>query len=470
MYRVQLVGAVAEMRECVDARSFAASERAVMALTRELASDITQRVLQEISDDPARRKAALRRLRERTDKRGIKMRTERNRKTPVRTLGGKVVEVVTPYASARVRGGDRQTRGTQGTGVYYVLDELGITGRSTPALRLLIARTVCEANSVSSARDLLDAAGVTVDHKAALRLAYSVCDDALRSRKEAIRVTQEGNPEGPLAGRRVVAAVDGGRINVRKRVGGRPRTGGRKRFETDWREPKVITIYVLDEHGKRDRTFPSVIDGTLNEADEVFKLLRYHLLRLGGHLAAELTLIGDGAPWIWNRAVALQQDLGIPPERFRQVLDYFHVIERLHEVSRAWSHWGDDARLAWVQTMKRFFKRGQIETVERAIRVLERKDPSLSTAREYFARNRERMRYELFRSRKLPIGSGAVESAVRRVVNLRMKGASIWWTEEHAEGILHLRAHAKSGRWQEVEDTVLGGTGWRPTARLVRAA
>ncbi|HJN72600.1 MAG TPA: hypothetical protein QGF58_01585, partial [Myxococcota bacterium] len=45
---------------------------------------------------------------------------------------------------------------------------------------------------------------------------------------------------------------------------------------------------------------------------------------------------------------------------------------------------------------------------------------------------------------------------------------SVTWTEAHAEGVLHLRAHAKSGRWSELENTVLSTTGWRPTARQPR--
>ena len=89
----------------------------------------------------------------------------------------------------------------------------------------------------------------------------------------------------------------------------------------------------------------------------------------------------------------------------------------------------------------------------------------LDTEREYWRRNRERLRFAAFRQRGLPNGSGAVESSVRRVINLRLKGASITWTQEHAEGVLHLRAHAKSGRWDELEEAVLGTTGWRPTAR-----
>jgi hypothetical protein len=76
--------------------------------------------------------------------------------------------------------------------VYPVLDQLGIVGRSTPVSRLLVSRAVCEANSVTSARELLGSAGVDIDHKAALRLTYLVCEDALRARKQAMRETVRG--------------------------------------------------------------------------------------------------------------------------------------------------------------------------------------------------------------------------------------------------------------------------------------
>lgn len=38
----------------------------------------------------------------------------------------------------------------------------------------------------------------------------------------------------------------------------------------------------------------------------------------------------------------------------------------------------------------------------------------------------------------MPIGSGAVESAVRRVINLRLKKTWIFWKEESAEEMLLL--------------------------------
>ena len=57
------------------------------------------------------------------------------------------------------------------------------------------------------------------------------------------------------------------------------------------------------------------------------------------------------------------------------------------------------------------------------------------------------MKYDAILSAGLPIGSGAMESAIRRVVNLRLKGASIYWLEETAEAMLLLRSFYKSGRW-----------------------
>ena len=57
------------------------------------------------------------------------------------------------------------------------------------------------------------------------------------------------------------------------------------------------------------------------------------------------------------------------------------------------------------------------------------------------------MAYQTVRALKLPIGSGAIESAIRRVVNLRLKGACIFWGKDNAEKILMLRAFYQAGRW-----------------------
>lgn len=469
-YRERLVAAVQQLGEVRNPGEFCDAERMVHGLTVELSGDLTQRVLQQVSDDAQRGREALARVRERAAGRGMQVRVERARTTQVRTLSGVVVEIRTPYASAKPRGngGPLSARGAPGSGVYPVLDELGIAGRSTPALRMHVSRNVCEANSVTSARDLLASGGLEIDHKAALRLTYMVCEVALEARLRAVETAQD-NPLGEFAGKRLVAAVDGGRVLIRRRTAGRPKNGGRKHFVTEWREPKVLTIYALGPDGKRDRSFRSVIDGTLGDADAVFNLLRYHLLRLGASAAQELTLVGDGAVWIWNRAEELRNSLGLPEDRFHEVVDYFHAVERLGELSHTQARWAEEARLAWVADQKGHLKAGRVEDVERAVKALRYKDrDARKTALDYWSRNRARLRYATFRERALPLGSGAVESSVRRVINLRLKGASIAWTEEHAEGVLHLRAHAKSGRWAELERVVLANTGWQPTSCISR--
>ena len=470
-FRVQLTEALGELRDASDAVAFCDAERRVQALARALAAEMTQRALQAQSDDSTRCSEAMAVIRGRAQGRGVEVRSEGRRKTLVRTLSGQEVEVVTPYAIGKPRGRGPRTRkrGAQGTGVYPVLDQLGIVGRATPALRLLVARSVSEANSVSAARELLAMGGVELDHKAALRLTYEVTGDALRARDNAMSELDKGVDAGPFAGRRVVVAVDGGRVQIRKRVGGRPKKGGRKRFVTEWREPKVLTVYVLGEDGRRDRRVPSVIDGTLGDADAVFELLLFHLRRVGAHQATEVTFVADAAPWIWKRAEGLREALGIDAERFHEVVDYFHVVQRLSEFSKT-RGWTEEYRQSWYAIQKHRLKAGDIEAIEAVFRQIIKRDPEeLKKQVEYFSAHRERLRYAPFRKRGLPIGSGAVESSVRRVINLRLKGSSVSWTEEHAEGILHLRAQAKSGRWRELERAVLGITGWRPTARLRKA-
>ena len=75
----------------------------------------------------------------------------------------------------------------------------------------------------------------------------------------------------------------------------------------------------------------------------------------------------------------------------------------------------------------------------------------------------------------LPRGSGTVESAIRRVINLRIKGASIYWLPESVDAILLLRSFYKSGRWNCLQrmamtpvgdERVTGKSGMRPIRLL----
>ncbi len=73
-------------------------------------------------------------------------------------------------------------------------------------------------------------------------------------------------------------------------------------------------------------------------------------------------------------------------------------------------------------------------------------------------KNSTRMAYKRLRAIKMPIGSGSgsgsgsVESAIRRVVNLRLKNPCIFWCKENAEAILLLRCYWKAGRWNMLKN------------------
>ena len=77
-----------------------------------------------------------------------------------------------------------------------------------------------------------------------------------------------------------------------------------------------------------------------------------------------------------------------------------------------------------------------------------RKGKDINKEKRYFIRNRHRLRFNTARRRRLPMGSGPMESAIRRVVNLRLKGAGIFWHESNADAMLLLRSYYKAGRWK----------------------
>src|SRR2546428_13474883 len=74
-----------------------------------------------------------------------------------------------------------------------------------------------------------------------------------------------------------------------------------------------------------------------------------------------------------------------------------------------------------------------------------RRNNAITRALGYVETHAHRMRYVTLEARKLPIGSGQVESAVRRGVNLSFKGPGSFWGGNTATGLMHLRAGVKAG-------------------------
>jgi hypothetical protein len=67
---------------------------------------------------------------------------------------------------------------------------------------------------------------------------------------------------------------------------------------------------------------------------------------------------------------------------------------------------------------------------------------------DYFADNRERMRYDEYRAQRLPIGSGTIESCCKNVIAGRMKRRGMTWSPTGADGMVQIRCSLTSHRFE----------------------
>src|SRR5712664_3810997 len=191
------------------------------------------------------------------------------------------------------------------------------------------------------------------------------------------------------------------------------------------------------------------MDATLKGPDAVFALLRTYLQRLEITQADHVLFVADGAAWIGKRVPLLVQALGLAAEQVYELLDFSHAVQHLGQVAALRKDWSAKARTRWRTQQRRLLLRGQVEQVITAVCDIcrGRNSKAIRKHRDYFIKNQHRMAYAQLLAMKLPIGSGAIESTVRRVVNLRLKGPSLFWCRASAEAILLLRSYYKAGRW-----------------------
>ena len=250
-------------------------------------------------------------------------------------------------------------------------------------------------------------------------------------------------------GMRLGIGIDGGRIRTRVRRGRRRRSTHRHRYHGDWKEPKVFVIYELNPDGRRKKGGLCIYGATMGQADELFNLLAAHLCFIGAHLATEVVVLADGAEWIWNRIGWLLEKTGISQSKVTEVVDFYHAVKRIHDIAKTQTAWTDRERHLWAKARIAEFKAGHLTAM---IKTCSRIHHDLS---QYFKTNLSRLDYRGWRQKKLPIGSGAVESGIRRIVNLRLKGNGIFWGIQNAEGLLCLRCQLIAGRWSKFMESVI---------------
>jgi hypothetical protein len=372
----------------------------------------------------------------------------------VRLLGGLAITVMTLYCSPRARTG--RGRGREGAGLYPELAAYRISEGSSPNVQAEVGRQVALL-PIEQARAELARHGLESDEKAVRRIANELGAQMLATRtRDLLRFRRGELPAGEeLKGKRVAAALDGGRVRVRTvikkvRVGGKIK---RKPFKVEWREPKLLILFETDEKGRMAKGCRPIIDGTLRGPDALIELLAFHLHRLGAAAAKLVTITADGAPWIWARLDWVIAQVGLDPVRVVEVLDWCHAV---HHLSLALQALGlsEKERTERYARLRRSLKKGRSPDVIEELEGLAAGQPEDAAVwREigYLSRHWEagRLRYDCFRCRGVPLGSGAIESTIRRVLNLRLKGTSLFWEEANAEAVIQLRAAVLSGRWEE---------------------
>jgi len=365
-------------------------------------------------------------------------------KVRVRTAQGYTVTVWVIYYR---RKGQRRA-GKRSAGVYAGLVVLGIYDRCPPALASEVSLLAAMLGSLQEAQDVLANRGVALDTKTIRTIAYRYA-----ARARLVQQVEHTAFEDTVAGRRVVISSDGGRLRLRETKRGLQTKKGRGRYTGAWREPKVLLVYVVDAEGKRDATFVPVMDATLKGPDAVFALLRTYLHRLEITQADQVLFIADGAAWIWKRVPLLVHALGLAEQQVHELLDFYHAVQHLGQVAALRKDWRVKARTRWRTQQRRLLLRGEVEQVIAAVQGIcrGRNSKAIRTQRDYFIKNKSRMAYATLLAMKLPIGSGAIESAVRRVINLRLKGPSLFWCRVSAEAILLLRSYYKAGRWKMLQ-------------------
>jgi hypothetical protein len=184
-----------------------------------------------------------------------------------------------------------------------------------------------------------------------------------------------------------------------------------------------------------------------------------YLRELDVNQAAEVLFVADGAKWIWRRVTQLRERLGLTGVPWRELVDFYHVVKHVYALAALNNAWQARERKRWATRQRRRLRRGELKAfVEEVERVCRGKDgPGWSRERDYLLQNARagRLDYAEACRAKMPISSGTMESAIRRVVNLRLKGAGIFWQEEHAEQMLLLRTYYKSNHWQVLTNKAL---------------
>jgi len=371
------------------------------------------------------------------------------RPSNIRLLTGNPFKLQSPYfakAKSKRRPGRKSKKRNNGTGRHFGLDYLGFICRCTALLGSVVSQAALLCPSFEIARQTLKCHAIDLNVKTIRRLTLNVAQEAMPHRGWVSICDTDG-----IEGKTVLICIDGGRLRERRTKRGRKPEGQKRQgYHTEWKEPIQFVIHIVDPDGTSSKEHLPLYDATMGDVDAAFKLLETYLSHFGILKADRVVFCCDGARSYWKRTGMLAQRLGISVHY--EVIDYTHAKQNLYEIiDKLPKTISSKEKDRIADTWKNLLWEGKLTDLAKEIAAHitypKRRKEALSKFNNYFTRNRSRMQYAAFRSLKIPTGSGCVESAIRRVINLRMKSPGIFWKPETSEPMLFLRSQLLSGRW-----------------------
>ena len=250
-----------------------------------------------------------------------------------------------------------------------------------------------------------------------------------------IQLNKKGEiPESNLnlnlnAERTVYIETDGCHINTR----------------SEWKECKTFMLFEIEKLDEETQKLKNKFYySTMKDVSELKRQIKFHLERYCADDEVRIVCIGDGAKWIWKTIDGL-----FPKDKLHsgivEIVDWYHAIEKIGDIKKEIFTDKEKGDLFYEQC-KEYLKKGNIEVIEQMLVELRDKQ-NLAERKEfvderlkYFMRNKKKMRYEKFKEQGLCIGSGAIESANKYVVQRRLKLQGMKWNEDNANYMVHLRA------------------------------
>lgn len=159
----------------------------------------------------------------------------------------------------------------------------------------------------------------------------------------------------------------------------------------------------------------------------------------------DIVFISDGATWLRNMISELFKEA-------IQILDKFHLIENIYEYTKY--IFNEDIKM--VETFKdKIIGYCYSREYNLIIKELNKyKDivlpKTIFNLSVYLENNKDKINYSLYEHNGWFVGSSAIESSNKTVVQLRLKQAGMRWSVNGTNAILTLRCYVESENWNKI--------------------